>query len=69
MPSRIKQHSPSIVRLRLRWPGTQRNGPPLKLADLCIPTQVQVDDRRPRPDRRPVIRYALHHQNHATRLH
>jgi hypothetical protein len=37
MASRVQQHAPSRVRLRLYGPGAQRNGVPLKLADLGIP--------------------------------
>jgi hypothetical protein len=68
MAGRVEQHSPARVRLRLRGPGAQGNGAPLKLADLAVPVQVQVNDRRPRPGRRPVILRALHHENHAIRL-
>jgi len=35
--------------------------------DRGVPIQIQVHDGRSRPDRRPIILDALHHENHATR--
>ena len=54
MPGRIEEHGPSLIGLRISKARAQFDGPLHRLVKLLVGREVEVHDRRARPDRQAV---------------
>ena len=65
MAGRIEEHRPSLIGLRISQARAQFNGPFHRLGKLLVGREVEVHDRRARPDRRAVAGDPLRHEQEA----